>query len=160
MNEKTLFLVKPNPPDSRVPWLKHAESVIERLQALVPDARVLHERDLTLTERQVSDLYREALPRLRARQSPQYAERMITYMTSGPVRILLLEGPGVCEKVRTAVGSTDSAMAVEGSIRNVFGRRLPSPMFMNSAHASDSPNEASREMFILDPIAWIEHFYE
>lgn len=158
MNDKTVFLIKPKPPESREPWQDRAEAIERCLKRIVPEARVVHEKDFTLTDGQVEKLYPSALARLRSR-SPEYADRMVSYMTSGQVRLLVLEGPGVCAKVRSAVGPTDPAVAPEGTVRNLFGLRPPNPMFMNAVHASDDPDEASRELFILDPIAWIALFY-
>jgi nucleoside diphosphate kinase len=48
-------------------------------------------------------------------------------------------------KTREVLGPTDPAKAPPGSIRGEFGQT----MMINAAHASDSPENAEREMAII-----------
>ena len=48
-------------------------------------------------------------------------------------------------KIREVLGPTDPSKAPPGSIRREFG----SSMMVNAAHASDSPENAQREMGII-----------
>ena len=58
---------------------------------------------------------------------------------------LLYEGPDAIEKVRRVLGSTDPTKAEPGTVRSDFGRDL----MRNGAHASDSPENATREREII-----------
>ncbi len=60
--------------------------------------------------------------------------------------ILVYEGENAIEKIRTVLGPTDPTKAPSGTIRKEFG----SDVMVNTAHASDSVENAKREMRILN----------
>lgn len=60
---------------------------------------------------------------------------------------LVYEGVNAVAKIRDVLGPTDPAKAPPGSIRREFG----SNVMVNAAHASDSPQNAAREMAIVKP---------
>jgi nucleoside diphosphate kinase len=59
---------------------------------------------------------------------------------------LVYEGVDAVTKIRTLLGSTDPSKAQPGSVRREFG----SDIMVNAAHASDSPENARREMRIIE----------
>jgi len=59
---------------------------------------------------------------------------------------LVYEGEDAVRKIRDVLGPTDPTKAPEGTIRKEFG----SDVMVNTAHASDSPENAQREMGILE----------
>ncbi|QHI69076.1 nucleoside-diphosphate kinase [Tichowtungia aerotolerans] len=67
----------------------------------------------------------------------------------GTVRCLVLvyAGSDAVNKIRTILGPTDPSKAQPGSVRKEYG----SDIMVNAAHASDSPENAKREMGILKP---------
>lgn len=73
---------------------------------------------------------------------------------------LLYNGPNAVAKIRNLLGATDPAKAQPGSVRREYG----SSVMVNAAHASDSPENAVREMNIIeiqkDSIRpWVEKYY-
>jgi nucleoside diphosphate kinase len=60
---------------------------------------------------------------------------------------LVYEGINAVAKIRDVLGPTDPSKAPPGSIRREFG----STIMVNAAHASDSPENARREMGIVKP---------
>jgi len=61
-----------------------------------------------------------------------------------------MPGPRLCGenaigKIRDILGPTDPSKAQPGSVRKEFG----SDVMVNAAHASDSPENAAREMKII-----------
>lgn len=58
---------------------------------------------------------------------------------------IVYEGPDAVRKIRDVLGPTDPSKAPPGSIRREFG----SSVMVNAAHASDSPENARREMAII-----------
>ncbi len=58
---------------------------------------------------------------------------------------LVYEGVNAVSKIRDVLGPTDPSKAPPGSIRREFGQNI----MVNAAHASDSPENARREMGIL-----------
>jgi nucleoside-diphosphate kinase len=67
---------------------------------------------------------------------------LIDYITSSPVVVMALDGPGAIAVVRNTVGSTRPAEATPGSIRADFGLMVG----RNLVHASDGPEAAEREL--------------
>ncbi|MXI85520.1 nucleoside-diphosphate kinase [Sphaerochaeta halotolerans] len=59
--------------------------------------------------------------------------------------VLIYEGVDAIGKIRTILGATDPNKALAGTIRREFGSNIR----VNAAHASDSPENAQREMGIL-----------
>jgi nucleoside diphosphate kinase len=73
---------------------------------------------------------------------------------------IVYQGENAVRKIRDVLGPTDPAKAPPGSIRREFGQTI----MINAAHASDSPENAQREMAIIQvdennfkPL--IENFY-
>ena len=60
--------------------------------------------------------------------------------------VLVYEGENAVEKIRSVLGPTDPTQAPGGTIRKEFG----SDVMVNTAHASDSPENAVREMRVVD----------
>ena len=58
---------------------------------------------------------------------------------------IVYEGIEAVRKIRDVLGPTDPSKAPPGSIRREFG----STVMVNAAHASDSPENAEREMAII-----------
>ncbi|TAN38408.1 MAG: nucleoside-diphosphate kinase [Verrucomicrobia bacterium] len=58
---------------------------------------------------------------------------------------LIYAGPQAVEKIRSILGPTDPSKAQPGSVRREFGRDV----MVNAAHASDSPENAARELKIV-----------
>jgi nucleoside diphosphate kinase len=58
---------------------------------------------------------------------------------------LVFEGPDAITKIRTVLGPTDPAKAGPGTIRKEFGTSI----MVNAAHASDAPENATREIGIV-----------
>uniref|UniRef100_A0A7J2TLX7 Nucleoside diphosphate kinase n=1 Tax=Archaeoglobus fulgidus TaxID=2234 RepID=A0A7J2TLX7_ARCFL len=67
---------------------------------------------------------------------------LISYITSGPVVAMVVEGKNAVKVVRKLVGATNPAEAEPGTIRGDFGLDLG----RNIIHASDSLASAEREI--------------
>lgn len=77
---------------------------------------------------------------------PFYAN-LVSFITSGPIVAMALEGPGVQAVVRTLMGATNPAEAAPGTIRGDYGLIIDS----NIVHGSDSPASAERELGLFFP---------
>ncbi|MBU3666694.1 MAG: hypothetical protein FGM15_12585 [Chthoniobacterales bacterium] len=64
---------------------------------------------------------------------------------SRKILALVFEGPDAVAKIRAVLGPTDPAKAPPGTIRKEFGTDI----MVNAAHASDSPDNAAREIGIV-----------
>ncbi len=71
-----------------------------------------------------------------------FYEPLMSYITSGPVVAMVLEGDGAVAIVRKMMGKTNSAEAEPGTIRGDFALTIG----RNVIHGSDSPESAKREI--------------
>jgi len=67
---------------------------------------------------------------------------LVTFMTSGPVVLMVLEGEGAILKNREVMGATDPAKAAADTIRKDFATNVEK----NTVHGSDSPENAKIEI--------------
>ncbi|MEM1022011.1 MAG: nucleoside-diphosphate kinase [Sphingomonadales bacterium] len=67
---------------------------------------------------------------------------LVSFMTSGPVVVQVLEGDDAVLKNRTVMGATNPEDADEGTIRKTFAESIEA----NSVHGSDSPENAEIEI--------------
>ncbi|OGS48910.1 MAG: nucleoside-diphosphate kinase [Euryarchaeota archaeon RBG_16_68_13] len=71
-----------------------------------------------------------------------FFEPLMSYITSGPVVVMVLEGDGAVPIVRTMMGATNAAQAQQGTIRGDLALTIG----RNLIHGSDSPESARREI--------------
>jgi nucleoside-diphosphate kinase len=67
---------------------------------------------------------------------------LVSFMSSGPVVVQVLEGEGAIAKNRDIMGATNPANAAAGTIRKDFAESIEA----NSVHGSDSPETAAQEI--------------
>jgi len=67
---------------------------------------------------------------------------LVSFMTSGPVMVQVLEGEGAILKNRDLMGATNPKDAAAGTIRADFATSIDE----NAAHGSDSAESAAREI--------------
>ena len=67
---------------------------------------------------------------------------LISFITSGPVLALTVEGPKAVDVVRELMGPTDPLKAPPGTIRGDYGSEIT----QNLVHGSDSSESAAREL--------------
>ena len=71
-----------------------------------------------------------------------FYEKLISYMTSGPVVLMVLEGKDVVKRYRDLMGTTNPEEAAEGTIRKLYAKDTT----FNSVHGSDSIENALTEI--------------
>ena len=72
---------------------------------------------------------------------------LVTFMTSGPAMPLALERDNAVAHLRDVIGATDPADAKPGTIRKLYAQSKE----RNAIHASDSPENAAREVAFFFP---------
>jgi nucleoside-diphosphate kinase len=70
---------------------------------------------------------------------------LVSFITSGPLVAIAVEGNGVVEGCRQIIGATDPLQAAPGSIRGDFAQTIG----RNLVHGSDSKVSADREIALL-----------
>lgn len=90
---------------------------------------------VVLTKKKCEEFYAEHKAR------PFFGE-LVSFMTSGPVLLMVLSGENAVAKNREIMGATDPAKAAPNTIRKEFG----DSMGENAVHGSDSATSANREI--------------
>ena len=97
--------------------------------------RIVGQRRIRLTRDQAERFYD-------VHKERSFFDDLCTFMCSGPVVIQVLEGENAIARNREVMGATNPANADEGTIRRDFAESIEA----NSAHGSDSPETAAREI--------------
>jgi nucleoside-diphosphate kinase len=79
-------------------------------------------------------------------EKPFFGE-LVSFITSGPLVAMVLEGDRAVEPARQVIGATDPLKASPGSIRGDFAIEVG----QNMVHGSDSPESAAREVSLFFP---------
>lgn len=128
MLERTLAIIKPDAVERNL-----IGQVIHRLEDAGLRPRAL--RMISLDRKTAAGFYQVHCGR-------PFFESLVTYMTSGPVVVMVLEGEDAIARWRTVMGATDPAKADAGTIRRDFGVNIEH----NSVHGSDAPETARFEI--------------
>jgi nucleoside-diphosphate kinase len=126
--ERSLVLIKPDAMERGL-----VGAIIGRLQGeglKLLALRMLH-MDRALAERHYA-VHRE---------KPFFKE-LVEYIISTPIVAAVFAGDNAVERIRTLMGATDPAKAAAGTIRKDYGLDVQ----RNSTHASDSPENAVKEI--------------
>jgi nucleoside-diphosphate kinase len=132
-SERTLVLVKPDGVRRGL-----AGEVISRFERL--GLKILAMRLLLVDEELASRHYAEHVDK------PFYPE-LVSFITSGEVVAMVLEGESAIATVRKLMGPTDPADAPPGTIRGDYGLQITE----NIVHGSDGPESAAREVELFFP---------
>ena len=76
-----------------------------------------------------------------------FFDELVTFITSGPLVAMVLEGESAVEAARQVIGATNPLEASPGSIRGDFAISVG----QNMVHGSDSSESASREVGLFFP---------
>ena len=71
-----------------------------------------------------------------------FYDKLVSYITSGPVLPMVWEGTNAVDLVRKLVGATDPQEAAAGTIRADYGQEIG----RNIIHGADSKESAAREI--------------
>lgn len=97
--------------------------------------RIIAQKRLHMTREQAEGFYA-------VHKERPFFNGLVAFMTSGPVVVQVLEGDNAVARYREVMGATDPAKAASGTIRKDFAENIEA----NSAHGSDSPDNARQEI--------------
>ncbi|HNV04232.1 MAG TPA: nucleoside-diphosphate kinase [Vicinamibacterales bacterium] len=126
--ERTLAIVKPDAVEKRL-----VGSIIQRIEQA--GFRIVGLRLRSLTRAEAEGFY--AVHRARP-----FFGSLASFMSSGPIVVMVLEAEGAIARWRDLMGATDPAKAPAGSIRAEFGTNIE----RNATHGSDAPETAAFEI--------------
>ncbi|MBT5574259.1 nucleoside-diphosphate kinase [Alphaproteobacteria bacterium] len=97
--------------------------------------RIIAQKRIQMTKAQAQEFYAVHAER------PFYND-LVSFMTSGPVVVQVLEGDDAVAAYRSVMGATNPAEAEAGTIRKEFAENIEA----NSVHGSDSDENAAIEI--------------
>jgi len=126
--EKTLSIIKPDAVERNL--IGQIVNIFEK------NSLVIHSiKKIILSKKMAEDFY------FVHKERPFFND-LCTYMSSGPVVVMVLEGNNSVVKNREIMGATNPKDAAKGTIRNLYGISLDK----NSVHGSDSKENAKIEI--------------
>ena len=126
--EKTLSIIKPDAVERNL--IGQIVSIFEK------NSLIIHSiKKIILSKKMAEDFY------FVHKERPFFND-LCTYMSSGPVVVMVLEGDNAVVKNREIMGATNPKDAAKGTIRNLYGISLDK----NSVHGSDSKENAKIEI--------------
>lgn len=128
MKERTLSIIKPD---------AVKRNLIGKIIAIFEQngLRIAGMRMIRLSHDQAAGFYA-------VHKGKEFFEPLLTYMTSGPCVVMVLEGEDAIAKNRRIMGKTNPEEAEEGTIRRLFAENTR----RNSVHGSDSQENACSEI--------------
>lgn len=127
-NQRTFIMVKPDGVRRRL-----VGEVVSRIEAKGYEIREM--KLFTIDESLAQKHYAEHT------EKPFFGE-LVSFITSGPVVAMVVEGPDVVAGMRQLMGATNPLEATPGSIRGDLATLIGE----NIVHGSDSPESAEREV--------------
>jgi len=131
--DRTLILVKPDAFARNL-----TGEIIARFER--KGLRIAALRYMTLDQQTAEQHYAE-------HQGKAFFEELVSFITSGPLVAMILEGQDAVKAARQVIGATNPLEAVSGSIRGDFAIEVG----QNMVHGSDSPESAEREANLFFP---------
>ncbi len=126
--EKTLSIIKPDAVE------RELETKIKKI-FLDNKLNIVDSKKIKISKEEAEDFYR-------VHQTKPFYEKLCSYLSSGPIIVMILDGENAIQKNRELMGATDPQKAKEGTIRKLYGISIEK----NSVHGSDSPKNAKAEI--------------
>ena len=126
--EQTLSIIKPDAVERNL--IEEIKSIFKKNNLAIKESRKIH-----ITKEEAAEFYK-------VHQSKPFYNDLCTYLASGPIVVMILEGENAISSNRKLMGSTDPKNAGENTIRKLYGISIDK----NSVHGSDSVENAKIEL--------------
>ena len=126
--ERTLSIIKPDAVERKL------ENEIKNF-FLKNDLKIVDSKKIQITKEEAEEFYK-------VHQSKLFYNDLCSYLSSGPIVVMILEGENVIKENRRLMGATDPKKAEKGTIRFFYGISIDK----NSVHGSDSVENAKIEI--------------
>ena len=126
--EQTLSIIKPDAVERNIS--EKIKSIFLKNNLLILETKKIH-----ISKDEAAEFYK-------VHQSKPFYDQLCSYLSSGPIEVMILEGNNAVLKNRELMGATDPKNANEGTIRKLYGISIDK----NSVHGSDSVNNAKIEI--------------
>ena len=126
--EQTLSIIKPDAVE---------RNLIDEIKEIFikNNLKIKQDKKIHLTKEEAAQFYK-------VHQSKPFYEDLCSYLSSGPIVAMILEGENAVLFNRELMGATDPKKAKDKTIRKLYGISIDK----NSVHGSDSLENAKKEI--------------
>ena len=126
--EQTLSIIKPDAVERNL--TDEIKVIFEKNHLQIKDQKKIH-----ISKDEAAEFYK-------VHQSKPFYNDLCSYLSSGPIVVMILEGENAVTNNRKIMGATDPKNAENNTIRKLYGLSIDK----NSVHGSDSLENAKKEI--------------
>ena len=126
--EQTLSIIKPDAVERNL--IENIKSIFIKNNLTIKEDKKIH-----ITKEEAAEFYK-------VHQTKPFYDDLCSYLSSGPIVVMILEGENAVVHNRKLMGATDPKNAEENTIRKLYGISIDK----NSVHGSDSVENAKKEI--------------
>tara|TARA_B100001939_G_C16720562_1_gene521021 strand:- start:150 stop:560 length:411 start_codon:yes stop_codon:yes gene_type:complete len=126
--EQTLSIIKPDAVERNLN--EKIKDIFTKNNLKIKDSKKIQ-----ITKDEAAEFYK-------VHQSKPFYNDLCTYLSSGPIEVIILEGENAVIANRNLMGATDPKKAEDNTIRKLYGISIDK----NSVHGSDSNENAKKEI--------------
>ena len=126
--ERTLSIIKPDAIERQL------ETKIKKI-FLDNKFNIVDSKKIQISKEEAEEFYK-------VHQTKPFYEKLCSYLSSGPIIAIILDGENAIQKNRDLMGATDPKKAKDNTIRKLYGISIDK----NSVHGSDSLENAKAEI--------------
>tara|TARA_Y100000741_G_scaffold216354_1_gene164919 strand:+ start:228 stop:635 length:408 start_codon:yes stop_codon:yes gene_type:complete len=126
--EQTLSIIKPDAVE------RNLDEKIKDFFKL-NNLKILKSKKVKITKEEASEFYK-------VHQTKPFYNQLCSYLSSGPIVVMILEGENAIARNRELMGATDPLKAKDGTLRKMYGISIDK----NSVHGSDSLENSKIEI--------------
>ena len=126
--EQTLSIIKPDAVERNL--AEEIKNIFIKNNLNIKESKKIH-----ISKDEASEFYK-------VHQSKPFYNDLCSYLSSGPIIVMILEGKNAVLANRKLMGSTNPKDAEQNTIRNLYGISIDK----NSVHGSDSIENAKKEI--------------
>ena len=126
--EQTLSIIKPDAVE---------RNLVDEIKKIFTsnNLKIKESKKIQISKEEAAEFYK-------IHQSKPFYEDLCSYLSSGPIVAMILEGDNAILHNRKLMGATDPKKAEENTIRKLYGISIDK----NSVHGSDSNENAKKEI--------------
>ena len=126
--EQTLSIIKPDAVERNL--IEEIKNIFIKNKLNIKESKKIH-----ITKDEAAEFYK-------VHQSKPFYNELCSYLSSGPIVVMILEGINAVVENRKLMGATNPKEAQENTIRKLYGISIDK----NSVHGSDSKDNAKKEI--------------
>ncbi len=126
--EQTLSIIKPDAVERNL--VEEIQNIFKKNNLIIKESKKIQ-----ISKEEAADFYR-------VHQSKPFYDQLCSYLSSGPIVVMILQGENAVILNRELMGATNPHDAKENTIRKLYGISID----RNSVHGSDSIDNAKKEI--------------